>query len=399
MARSRRRSTKNQPLRPWQLLLLVLIGGAIYLYNEGYFDRYLKDFLKDPTSTPPVAQGNGEAPAIQLSKAVGFSGLWYQVYFTRPDYPEKAEGRSGGIEDAMIADINAAKSSVRLAVYEFDRTPVADALIAAKQRGLTVEMVFDAENLDDPEMATEIGRIEQAGIPITYENSEAFMHNKILLLDDTVLWTGSMNLTRNDVYRNNNNMIRTSLAPLVENYRVRFADLFAGRFGSKSRDNTPNHEIDLDGGVKIENYFSPSDGARAYMLGYLKNAQSSIKVLAFSFTDDATAQELIALHGRGGDVRVVMETRNADGTGSEFGTLEQAGISVLRDANCYTAHNKIIVIDERVVVTGSYNFTARAEDTNDENMLIISDPTLAKYYSDEFERLYAQAQAGSRCGN
>lgn len=398
MARSRRRTTKQQPLKPWQLLLLVLIIGGVYLYQEGYLDKYLDRFF-DKRTTPVPSGQNTDGPSVELSRAVSFSGSWYQVYFTRPTYPETAATRSGGIDDAMIADINAAKQSVRFAIYEMDRPNVADALIAAKRRGLTVEMVFDAENLDDPEMATEVGRIEAAGIPITYEQTDAFMHNKILLIDDGLVWFGSMNMTRNDVYRNNNNMIRTSLAPLVENYRVRFTDLFAGRFGSRSRDNTPNHEIDLDNGVKIENYFSPSDGARAFLLGYLKNAKSSIKVMAFSFTDDATAQEMIALHQRGGDVRVVFEARSAEGTGSEFGILEQAGVGVLRDANCYTFHNKVIVIDERVVVTGSYNFTNRAENVNDENMVIITDPALAKLYSDEFERLYAEAQAGARCGN
>ncbi len=134
------------------------------------------------------------------------------------------------------------------------------------------------------------------------------------------------------------------------------------------------------------------------MLGYLKTAKTSVKMLAFSFTDDATGKELIALHNKGVNVQIVMETRSAQGTGSEFSLMEGAGIPILRDANCYTAHNKVIVIDDQVVVTGSYNFTNRGENINDENMLIISDPTLANLYSAEFDRLYAQAETGSRCG-
>lgn len=389
MARTRRKSTS---FKPWQVLVLALLAGGVYLFQQGFFDRFLNN------ATPAPVGETSDAPTVALSKAVMTQGEWYQVYFTRPSYPETASGRTGGIDDVMVADIDAAKQSVKLAIYELDRPNIVDALVAAKKRGLLVQVVFDAENLDDAEMAAEVGRIEAAKIPITYEETDAFMHNKILLLDDTIMWAGSMNLTKNDVYRNNNNMIRTSLAPLVENYRNRFADLFAGKFGSKSVNNTPNPEIELDNGVKIENYFSPSDGARAPMLGYLKNAKTSVKMLAFSFTDDATGQELIALHDKGVNVQIVMETRSAQGTGSEFGLMEQAGIPILRDANCYTAHNKVIVIDDQVVVTGSYNFTNRGENINDENMLIISDPTLAKLYSAEFDRLYAQAETGSRCG-
>lgn len=395
MARTRR--SKSQALKPWQLLVLVLVVCAGYLYDRGYFDRWLGQSDRSNAS-PPVTGGGAAAPPVSLSKAVGFTGDWYQVYFTRPTYPEKADTRSGGLEDAIIADINGAQQSVKIAVFEFNRPNIADAMIQAKQRGLTVQMVFDAGNLEDPEDAEQVGRLEQAGIPITYEQTDAFMHNKIILIDDTIVWTGSMNLTHNEVYRNNNNMLRTMVPPLVENYRQRFADLFAGRMGRSAPKNTPNPVITLNNGVRIENYFSPSDGAREHLVNYLKKATKSVKIVAFSFTDDATGQALIDLYRRGVNVQVVMETRNVAGTGSQFADLEQAGIPILRDGNCYTAHNKFMVIDEQTVITGSYNFTNRAEKVNDENLLIITDATLGALYSAEFNRLYDQATNPQRCG-
>jgi phosphatidylserine/phosphatidylglycerophosphate/cardiolipin synthase-like enzyme len=60
-------------------------------------------------------------------------------------------------------------------------------------------------------------------------------------------------------------------------------------------------------------------------------------------------------------------------------------------------HHKVIVIDERIVITGSYNFTSRAERRNDENLLIIDDPTLAAAYLAEFERVFEQANNPTRC--
>jgi phosphatidylserine/phosphatidylglycerophosphate/cardiolipin synthase-like enzyme len=119
--------------------------------------------------------------------------------------------------------------------------------------------------------------------------------------------------------------------------------------------------------------------------------------MAFSFTSDEIASAMIARHQAGIPVRGVFEKRNAEGVGSEFGPLRDAGLNVLPDGNCYTMHHKVIVIDERIVITGSYNFTSRAERTNDENLLIIDDPTLAAAYLAEFERVFEQANNPTRC--
>jgi phosphatidylserine/phosphatidylglycerophosphate/cardiolipin synthase-like enzyme len=96
-------------------------------------------------------------------------------------------------------------------------------------------------------------------------------------------------------------------------------------------------------------------------------------------------------------VRGVFESQNAGGSGADFNRLKQGGVDVLEDGNCSILHHKVIVIDERTVLTGSYNFTSSAEKDNDENLVIVDDPALARAYLDEFERVYAQAQAPTRC--
>lgn len=402
MAR-KRRSTKSQPIKPWQIILLVLLIGGGYLYEQGFFDRWLKgtDLARNPTATPQSSPSGGGAPgpSVDVPRAYVTAGDWYQVYFTRPSYPEKRTERSGGVDAAIIADIDAAQSSVRIAVFEFDVPALADALLRAKERGLTVEMVVDADNLESADGADQMGRIEAADIPVTYDKRTAFMHNKIVLIDDKIVWAGSMNLKMTEIYRNNNNFLRMGVPALVANYRQRFADLFAGRMGGQAPANTPNPIIRLDNGVVIETYFSPSEGPRAHLLRYLADAKQSVRMLAFAFTDDATAQQLVELHRSGVDVQVVMEARSETGTGSEFAVLQEAGINILPDGNCYIQHNKVFIIDERVVVTGSYNFTAAAEDSNDENLLIITDPKLAKTYLENFQRIQQQAINPTRCGS
>jgi phosphatidylserine/phosphatidylglycerophosphate/cardiolipin synthase-like enzyme len=65
---------------------------------------------------------------------------------------------------------------------------------------------------------------------------------------------------------------------------------------------------------------------------------------------------------------------------------------VLQDGNPYLMHHKVFIVDETTVILGSFNFSQNAETENDENLLIIDDPALARTFLDEFERVYATAK-------
>jgi phosphatidylserine/phosphatidylglycerophosphate/cardiolipin synthase-like enzyme len=134
-----------------------------------------------------------------------------------------------------------------------------------------------------------------------------------------------------------------------------------------------------------------------YVLARLNAAKKSIHFMAFSYTANTIADAMVAKVKAGLPVRGVFEAQNAGGAGAAFSRLKQGGVDVLQDGNCSILHHKAIVIDERTVITGSYNFTNSAERDNDENLVIVDDPTLARAYIDEFERVYAQAQAPTRC--
>jgi phosphatidylserine/phosphatidylglycerophosphate/cardiolipin synthase-like enzyme len=77
--------------------------------------------------------------------------------------------------------------------------------------------------------------------------------------------------------------------------------------------------------------------------------------------------------------------------GTEFDAFIQAGLDVRRDGTSGLIHHKVMIIDRKIVITGSYNFTASAENTNDENLLIIYSPQIAELYLAEFARVFGQA--------
>jgi phosphatidylserine/phosphatidylglycerophosphate/cardiolipin synthase-like enzyme len=191
-------------------------------------------------------------------------------------------------------------------------------------------------------------------------------------------------------------MLRFASRQIAADYTNEFEQLFSGRFGTGKTSGTPYPHVRV-GQANVEVYFSPEDGVAKYVLQRLAAAKRSIHFMAFSYTSSAIADAMVAQAQAGMPVRGVFEAQNAGGTGSAFGRLRQGGVNVLQDGNCSILHHKVIIIDEWTVITGSYNFTNSAERDNDENLVIVDDPTLARAYLDEFARMYAQAQAPTRC--
>ncbi|WP_322821743.1 phospholipase D-like domain-containing protein [Chloroflexus sp.] len=378
-------SSRPYRLNRTQIILLFLILALGYLINAGIID--LRRFGLDP-----ALFGIETQPKPDVSGDIA-------VYFTTPSlvYPDVPRNRvTPPFLRDMLTDIANARQSIDLATFEYTLQPLAEALVAAHQRGVQVRLALDRESLEDPVDAKFAGIIEEGRIPISWEETTAFLHSKFIIIDNRIVWTGSWNVTINDTYRNNNNLLRITIPSIVENYRVEFAEMAAGRFGNSKQATTPHTRI-TTGQATIENYFTPRERPAARIVEVITNARRSVVFMAFSFTSDEIAGAMINRQQAGIPVRGVFEQRNAEGIGSEFGPLREAGVEVLTDGNCYTMHHKVIVVDERIVITGSYNFTSRAERTNDENLLIIEDPVLAAAYLGEFERVFSQAQNPTRC--
>ena len=100
---------------------------------------------------------------------------------------------------------------------------------------------------------------------------------------------------------------------------------------------------------------------------------------------------MLARAKRGVDVRGIFETRGSETAYSELSRLYCAGVPVRQDGNPRTFHHKVIVIDEQTVVTGSFNFSANADESNDENVIVITNGDVATRYLQEFERRWAEA--------
>jgi phosphatidylserine/phosphatidylglycerophosphate/cardiolipin synthase-like enzyme len=274
-------------------------------------------------------------------------------------------------------------------MYSFSLDSVRDALIRAHQRGVHVRVVMESDSMDRSDPRALIG----AGIPVLGDRREGLMHNKFMIIDGSEVWTGSMNFTESGPYRDNNNLLRIRSVKVAEDYLAEFNEMFADdHFGSDDGNATPNPRVTINE-IPLDVYFSPDDNIANNLLDLLYNANESIYFLAYSFTSDPLAEAIRARSEAGITVKGVMDNSQIQSNiGTEFDPFRQAGLDIRRDGNDGgLLHHKIIIIDEQIVITGSYNFTNSAETRNDENLLVIYDPFIAAQYMAEFQREFAIA--------
>lgn len=142
----------------------------------------------------------------------------------------------------------------------------------------------------------------------------------------------------------------------------------------------------------VEVYFSPKGGCTDAIVREIDAAQQSIYVQAYSFTSRPIAAALVRAHQRGVRVTAVLDKSNRSDKETAADMIARDGIDTFIDEKHRIAHNKIIILDEKVVITGSFNFSDAAEKSNAENLLILRDPELAARYRANWEAHRAHAE-------
>jgi phosphatidylserine/phosphatidylglycerophosphate/cardiolipin synthase-like enzyme len=312
------------------------------------------------------------------------------VYFTRS---QAFDGRySGGPDDFLAEAIDRADGTIEVASYDFDLLSVARALLRAKRRGVAVRVVVDSDNWHNE--ALDLMRAE--GIPIVGDGREGLMHDKFVVIDGAEVWAGSMNLTVNDAYRNDNNLLRVRSVAVARAFTAEFEEMFlAGKFGPSSPAGKP--VVAQTEAGSVEALFAPEDAVASRVIREIRGARASIHFLAFSFTSDAIAEAMLGRVPDGVALLGVVDAAQArSNRGAEFGRLRAGGAAVYSDANPRNMHHKVILLDDETVITGSYNFTGSAENVNDEDLLIIRSPELAAAFEKEFRRIWNWAENAAK---
>ncbi|MBI5660958.1 MAG: T9SS type A sorting domain-containing protein [Ignavibacterium album] len=303
----------------------------------------------------------------------------------------------------LIERINATTYSIDMAVYSFADLPdVANAIIAAKNRGVKVRVVYDNRTTQNS-MQTLIN----AGIPFIKRTSglNGIMHNKFFVFDarDTIavndwLWTGSWNITLNESTWENN-VVEINDPTITQAYTIEFEEMWGSsgdtpnptnaRFGFQKSDNTP-HIFNI-GGREVKVYFSPSDGVMNKIVSTINTANKDIYFALYAFTrsDIATAMNNRFTAGVT-DIRGLIDQVNT--SGSQYSFLNTFA-EMFGNVGA-TMHHKYGLVDATqvysnpYVITGSANWSNSASNDNDENVIIIDDIFIANKYMQEFKKRY-----------
>jgi phosphatidylserine/phosphatidylglycerophosphate/cardiolipin synthase-like enzyme len=319
------------------------------------------------------------------------------------------------LDDMLISYINACQSTLDIAIYNSyspnSTTGIAGAINAAYNRGVNVRLIFDAST-----SSTMIGLLN-SNIPTLGRpdiTNGGIMHNKFVIFDANnsdpnkpYVWTGSTNWTTAQIDGpDRNSVITIQDQALALGYKIEFEEMWGSntmipdatlaKFGPAKTDNTPHSYI--IGGKTINSYFSPSDNTTSKIIQAINSANTDIDIATMVLTRSDISTAITNKYSAGmTNINIVMDTQNP--TGNKFTTLQTALLPnhVVKFTNSGIMHHKFMVVDnfnstsDPLVLLGSHNWSSAAENSNDENTLIVHDLNIANQYYQAFAFLYQDA--------
>lgn len=139
---------------------------------------------------------------------------------------------------------------------------------------------------------------------------------------------------------------------------------------------------------QVEVFFSPQDNCAREIISRIDDAKSSVYIAMYFFTSRPIAQVLVKAKDRGVDVKVCLDKEQPSYEYSKSEYLHNKRINMRLIGGSGIMHHKFCVIDEHMVITGSYNWTARADLENDESLVVINSREIAKKFLKEFNQLW-----------
>ncbi len=341
-----------------------------------------------------------------------------EAYFNTPVNSDLSTGTPAkyigkAMNDTLIAYINRATKTIDFCIYNINNSGlsnVSKALNSAHNRGVKIRFITSGSTahsgVDD--LVSAIPVIESP-----YNSSTGIMHNKFVIFDaqssDATkpwVWSGSTNLTYDQVNSDANNSIYIQDQSLAKAYQIEFEEMWGStgeqpnesnaKFGANKTDNTP-HEF-IIGGNRVQSYFSPSDGTNQQLINAINTADNDLNVETMLITRSDLANAISSAKQRGAEVHVITdrENDNSETVNDILNAALPSGKYIFDNSAAATLHHKLAIIDANFVasdpqvITGSHNWSNSANDRNDENTLIIHNAEIANQYFQQFAFRFAE---------
>lgn len=307
-----------------------------------------------------------------------------KIYFSDLTTKLKPDrGCSSDICKEILSNINKSEFTIDMAIYGYSRVPeIEKALENAIKRGVKIRLVYDVDSKggniyeDTPRIVKLISQNKNDGNSAEAKN---IMHNKFYIFDDKVLITGSANLSHTDMSGfNSNSIVVINSVDVAKIYKQEFEQMFGGKFHS-------DKGVNVKGNTSLGIYFSPQDKSITNaVLPLIRGAKKYIYIPTFVLTERRVTEELINAKKRGVDVKIIIDALNASGKYSRHQILRDNGVPVKTENYAGKMHSKSMIVDDEYVLIGSMNFSNSGENRNDENLIVIKDSDMAKFYKNFF---------------
>lgn len=299
-------------------------------------------------------------------------------------------GAPDDLEAAIIDFIDAATDSLRISVQELDHRPIADAIIAARRRGVSVHMIMEQDYLKEAKVpsADSLGtqevnrelltRILRVGVDAKADYNPKIFHQKFIVRDKVAVLTGSTNFTTTGVTKNLNHLAIVNDAVVAREYTREFAQLRKGIFGARSlahgRKPLDDH---LVSNVRVKPLFAPDHNPEMEFIKQMIKAQTRVDFAVFTFSQSSGIDDALANAKRLGlSVRGALDRKQANQVWAAKTTLSDAGVTLFTNktgTGVRKIHHKLMTIDDQLTIIGSFNYTGPANLTNDENIIVLGD--------------------------
>lgn len=335
-------------------------------------------------------------------------------------------GGPDDLDETIRAFIDGATKSLLIAVQEIDSEPIARAILAAKARKVRMQVILEGSYLreeeppDDPWLVggpNETNRIIhaaflRANIDVVTDLNPAIFHQKFIVRDygeDTAaVLTGSTNFTRTDtgsnpgggpVSGNNlNHLLILRGRQAATQYRTEFLRMRAGTFGELHEREEPKPREFRLGGIRVKPLFAPRHGPEMEIMKQMLKATTSIDFAMFTFSQSSGIDDtMIRLVGPDMPIRGVLDRDQGAREWAATTGLKDAGVQLWENrkgTGVRKLHHKLMVVDRRIVIAGSFNYTGPATTINDENIIILGDLEETDPEAEATQRMFASyAQA------
>ena len=364
------------------LLFLLAVPSVLPAAPAGFETLALK-------TLPPVEAPGVPPPFYQAGRAYDQTGLPAYI-FTEQEQ----------LARPLVEAIGRTRKTLDVALYNLQIDDTVAALVKAKERGVKVRVLFDSAHVY-PQAGRQIQAVIDSGIETRAMNGRGgtgAMHCKYALFDGSLLETGSANWSGFAETFSYENIMFTANRDIVAGYGKDFdwmwaqarpagqPEAAAAKPSAPPSDPTP--DVEFNGTLLPDYAFSPRGGTEAAIVKALDAARSEAAVAMFTFTSRNLMEALKRASGRGVSVKLLLFSGQefpfeAEARGSSIELRYKAG-----RLEKGQMHNKFAVLDGRLLINGSYNWTVTAENSNTENTIFTTAPEYVTPYKAEFDKLF-----------